>query len=92
MGLPSGDSVLDFRDRAIIKFFLYTGARIGTGCRLEFKTSTKTATRRPSRFTKRATSIDESGFILLRPRPSANTSRKPSSKGSPLPGPETLAV
>jgi integrase/recombinase XerC len=34
MGLPSGDSVLDFRDRAIIKFFLYSGARIGTGCRL----------------------------------------------------------
>ena len=35
MGLPSGDSVLDFRDRAIIKFFLYSGARIGTGCRLK---------------------------------------------------------
>ena len=33
MGLPSGDSVFDFRDRAIIKFFLYSGARIGTGCR-----------------------------------------------------------
>ena len=30
MGLPSGDSVFDFRDRAIIKFFLYSGARIGT--------------------------------------------------------------
>ena len=35
MGLPAGDSVLDFRDRAIIKFFLYSGARIGTGCRLK---------------------------------------------------------
>jgi integrase/recombinase XerC len=35
MGLPSGDSVFDFRDRAIIKFFLYSGARIGTGCRLK---------------------------------------------------------
>src|SRR5262249_20768328 len=34
MGLPSGDTVFDFRDRAIIKFFLYSGARIGTGCRL----------------------------------------------------------
>lgn len=34
MGLPAGDSVLDFRDRAIVKFFLYSGARIGTGCRL----------------------------------------------------------
>jgi integrase/recombinase XerC len=35
MGLPAGDSVFDFRDRAIIKFFLYSGARIGTGCGLK---------------------------------------------------------
>ena len=34
MGLPAGDTVMDFRDRAIIKFFLYSGARIGTACRL----------------------------------------------------------
>lgn len=37
MGMPSGDSVLDYRDRAIVKFFLYSGARIGTGCRLKVK-------------------------------------------------------
>src|SRR3954467_5969188 len=37
MGLPSGDTVFDFRDRAILKFFLYSGARIGTGCRLRVK-------------------------------------------------------
>ena len=35
MGMPSGDTVLDARDRAILKFFLYSGARIGTGCRLK---------------------------------------------------------
>src|SRR5262245_58878944 len=35
MGLPAGDSQLDYRDRAILKFFLYTGARLGTGCRLK---------------------------------------------------------
>jgi integrase/recombinase XerC len=35
MGLPSGDSVVEFRDRAILKFFLYAGARLGTGCRLK---------------------------------------------------------
>jgi hypothetical protein len=28
---------LDFRDRAIVKFFLYSGASIGTGCRLKVK-------------------------------------------------------
>ncbi len=37
MGMPAGDSVLDYRDRAIVKFFLYSGARIGTGCRLKVK-------------------------------------------------------
>ena len=37
MGLPSGDTVFDYRDRTIIKFFLYSGARIGTACRLRVK-------------------------------------------------------
>jgi len=37
MGLPSGDTVFDYRDRAIIKFFLYSGARISTVCRLRVK-------------------------------------------------------
>ena len=37
MGFPSGDSVFDYRDRAIIKFFLYSGARIGTACCLRVK-------------------------------------------------------
>jgi integrase/recombinase XerC len=35
MGLPSGDSLLDYRDRAILKFFLYSGARLSTACRLK---------------------------------------------------------
>ena len=35
MGLPTGDTLIDFRDRAILKFYLYSGARLGTGCRLK---------------------------------------------------------
>ncbi|MDA2933225.1 tyrosine-type recombinase/integrase [Acidobacteria bacterium AH-259-D05] len=35
MGLPAGDTVLDYRDRAILKFYLYSGARLATGCRLK---------------------------------------------------------
>src|SRR5205823_13608281 len=35
MGLPAGDSIIDFRDRAILKFFLYSGARLSTACRLK---------------------------------------------------------
>lgn len=32
--MPKGDDVLAWRDRAIIDFYLYTGARIATGCSL----------------------------------------------------------
>ena len=35
MGLPQGESVIAYRDRAILKFYLYTGARLSTGCRLK---------------------------------------------------------
>jgi len=35
MALPEGEGVLAYRDRALLKFYLYTGARIGTGCRLK---------------------------------------------------------
>jgi len=34
MGMLTGDSLVDCRDRAILKFYLYSGARISTGCRL----------------------------------------------------------
>ena len=35
MGMPSGDTVLDARDRAILRFFLYSECRLGTDCRLK---------------------------------------------------------
>jgi site-specific recombinase XerD len=34
IGMPAGDSILDLRDRAILKFYLATGARIATACKL----------------------------------------------------------
>jgi len=34
MGMPKGDSLLEVRDRAIIKFYLFSGARLATGCKL----------------------------------------------------------
>ncbi len=34
VGMPEGDSVLAARDRAILKFYVYTGARVATGCRV----------------------------------------------------------
>src|SRR5258708_3909417 len=35
MGMPTGDGLLDTRDRAILRFYLYSGARLATGCRLK---------------------------------------------------------
>jgi site-specific recombinase XerD len=35
LSLPAGDGLLAARDRAILHFFLFSGARIDTGCRLE---------------------------------------------------------
>ncbi|MBZ5532397.1 MAG: tyrosine-type recombinase/integrase [Acidobacteriia bacterium] len=34
VAMVTGDSLLDLRDRAILKFYVYTGARIETGCKL----------------------------------------------------------
>ena len=33
MGMLVDDSVLDYRDRAVLKFFLCSGARLSTACR-----------------------------------------------------------
>lgn len=35
MAMPGGDSVIAYRDRAIIKLYLHSGARIATGCNLK---------------------------------------------------------
>ena len=34
MGLPSGDDAIAYRDRALLRFMLYSGVRIGTACRV----------------------------------------------------------
>lgn len=34
MAMPAGDTIIDFRDRAILKLYLYTGIRLSTGCRM----------------------------------------------------------
>ena len=35
MSLPAGEDLVDYRDRAILKVYLYTGIRLATGCRLK---------------------------------------------------------
>ncbi len=34
IALPAGETVLDYRDRAILKLYLYSGIRLATGCRI----------------------------------------------------------
>jgi site-specific recombinase XerD len=68
MGLPSGDEVLDFRDRAILKTYLYTGIRLATACRLRSRIFIWTANRPPSPSTRKAISTAPSVSISLPPR------------------------
>src|SRR4051794_34622313 len=35
IGLPEGESLIDYRDRAILKTFLWSGIRLSTACRLK---------------------------------------------------------
>jgi integrase/recombinase XerD len=35
MNMPVGEGVIDYRDRAILKLYLYSGIRLSTGCRLK---------------------------------------------------------
>jgi site-specific recombinase XerD len=35
LSMPSTETILGLRDRAIFAFYIYTGARIGTGCRVQ---------------------------------------------------------
>jgi site-specific recombinase XerD len=34
LAMPAGETVVDYRDRAILKLYLYSGIRLSTGCRL----------------------------------------------------------
>lgn len=34
IAMPKGDGILDYRDRAILRFYIYSGARLAAGCHL----------------------------------------------------------
>lgn len=34
IAMPKGDSLIDYRDRAILRFYIYSGARLAAGCQL----------------------------------------------------------
>jgi site-specific recombinase XerD len=39
IGLPDGDTIVDYRDRALLKTFIWSGIRLTTGCRLKISDS-----------------------------------------------------
>ena len=45
--MPKGDNLFEVRDRAIINFYIFTGARVATGCKLMVHDFRQTATSRP---------------------------------------------
>jgi hypothetical protein len=71
MGLPAGDEVLDFRDRAVLKTTPASGLPPPAGCACG--TFTRTATRPPSPSTRKATATAPSASISPPPRRFPNT-------------------
>jgi site-specific recombinase XerD len=76
MGMPSGDSLLELRDRAILKFYLYTGARIATAVSSPSPISIRTATKQHCAFISKAGDTKPRAFTSARRSPSPNTSRR----------------
>ncbi len=71
------------RDRAILKFYLYTGARIETGCKLNVSDFPRTVTKRHCAFISKAGASRQREFISARRSPSPSTSRPPASRAVP---------
>ncbi|MBV8056712.1 MAG: tyrosine-type recombinase/integrase [Deltaproteobacteria bacterium] len=61
MGLPAGDGVLDCRDRAILKTYLYTGSPLPAACACGI--FTRMAKRSPSPSARKATTTAPSASI-----------------------------
>jgi len=80
MGLPTGDGMLDYRDRAILKTYLYTGVRLATACRLRVRDLIRMATKPRLRSTRKATAIAQSASISAPPRPFRNILQRPNSE------------
>src|SRR3954452_17385915 len=68
VGLPAGNTVLDYRDRAILKFFLYSGTRLSTACRLKVSEFHQDGDESTIRLHERVTSVGRSVCTSRRPR------------------------
>ena len=81
--MPAGDWLLELRDRAILKFYVSTGARIATGCKLTVSDFHQDGDEATLRFHLKGGRVKTKGFILARRNPSLSTSRPRESKAVP---------
>ena len=79
IGLPAGDTVIDYRDRAILKFYLYSGARLAAGCRLRVEDFHQDPDGATIRLAEKAPAAAPSASTSPPPRRSRNTSPRPGS-------------
>ena len=70
MGLPSGDTVFDYRDRAILKFYLYRERDSPPAAGSASRISSRTRTAPPSASPRRAPAAARSASTSPPPRPS----------------------
>jgi site-specific recombinase XerD len=84
LAMVTGESLIDQRDRAILKFYLYTGARIETGCALNVADFHQDATRRRFVFTSKAGAPKRRGFISPWPTRLRSTSGRQALKAVPF--------
>ena len=84
MGMPAGDTLLEYRDRAILKFYLYSGARIGTGCKLRVNDFQQDGDEATIRFHLKGSRIKTKGLHYAAARAIQEYNEKAGLEGGPL--------
>ena len=78
MALPNGEDLISLRDRAIIKFYLYSGARLHAGCQVRVTDFHRDDENPTIRLNEKVTNVARSACMSPQPVPSPSTSKRPS--------------
>jgi site-specific recombinase XerD len=82
--------LLELRDRAILKFYLYTGARIETGCALNVSDFHQDGDEATLRFHIKGNRYKTKGIHFSAAERLPSTSRRPESRAVPSSAPAVL--
>jgi len=86
MGMPTGEGLLDTRDRLSCDSIYIVRARLATGCRLEVSDFHREGESATIRLHEKGDKRRTIGCILQQPKRSANTSKLPASPAVPYSG------